>query len=73
VAETCRVCGRKRVEGSDYCVYHHGAHEGLKEAHEGWRRALGVGWAEFLDQVLKRPETGDWAREVAEHLRNQYR
>jgi hypothetical protein len=29
---------------------------------------LGISWKEYLSEIAKNPLTGEWAKEVAEHL-----
>ena len=64
--DKCKLCVRRRKEGSEYCPYHQMAYANLREAFEGWRRALDIDWEGFLREVIENPETGEWAREVAE-------
>jgi len=35
---------------------------------ETWKNAAGVSWEQYLNELLKNPFTGIWAKEVAEHL-----
>lgn len=65
---SCSVCNQPRAEGLVYCEYHQRAYENLEEAYKVWRRALGVGWGEFLEKVVKQRGTGAWARDVAEDI-----
>jgi hypothetical protein len=44
------------------------AYENIVKKHELWKRALGISWKEYLSEIVKNPLTGEWAREVAEHL-----
>lgn len=64
----CVICHRPRVERSQLCRYHQQAYDRLMDAFISWRAALNVDWRGFLDEVLKLPELGGWAREVAETL-----
>lgn len=66
--ERCDLCFRLRVEGGRLCRYHQLAYDKLKEAFNTWKEALGIDWRGFLEEVLKLPELGEWAREVAENL-----
>jgi len=68
VEDRCKLCGRGRDEGSEYCPYHRRAYAKLRDAFERWRRALAIDWDEFLREISENPETGEWAREVAEDL-----
>jgi len=64
----CEICARLGTESSVYCVHHLEAYNHLVEAYEVWRNALGIDWAGFLREICAQPETGIWAREVAESL-----
>lgn len=64
----CRICARTRKEGSDYCTYHQTGFENLQEAFKRWRQACDIEWGSFLKEVSENPETGGWAKEVAESL-----
>jgi hypothetical protein len=44
------------------------AHENIIRKYERWKEALGISWKEYLSEVAKNPLTGEWSREVAEHL-----
>ena len=69
--DSCRLCRRRREEGSEYCVYHQQAFRNLEEAYSSWRRALNLGWEDFLKVVSEEQGTGRWACEVAVSLLNQ--
>jgi hypothetical protein len=63
----CVVCQREAV--SDLCVYHAEARENLRLAYPMWEKAYGgIEWKAFLDNVKRSPQTGQWAREIAEFL-----
>ena len=64
---SCQTCGREAEKG-DYCRLHAKAYENIKKKYEEWRKALGISWKEYLREIAKNPLTGEWAREVAEHL-----
>lgn len=66
--DRCKLCGRRRAEGSGYCPYHQRAYANLREAFERWSRALDIDWTGFLREACENPGTGEWAREVAEDL-----
>jgi len=44
------------------------AHENITKKYESWKKALGITWKEYLSEIVKNPFTGEWAKEVAEHL-----
>jgi len=63
----CVVCGREAGEKS-YCEPHAKAYESIDKKYDEWKKALGVSWKEYLSEIVKNPLTGEWAKEVAEHL-----
>ena len=63
----CKICNRD-VSEDNYCELHMKAYESIVKKYELWKRALGISWKEYLSEVVKNPLTGEWAREVAEHL-----
>jgi hypothetical protein len=44
------------------------AYESIVRKYELWRKALEISWKEYLSEIAKNPLTGEWAKEVAEHL-----
>jgi hypothetical protein len=44
------------------------AHESIIKKYDMWKKALEISWKEYLSEIAKNPLTGEWAREVAEHL-----
>lgn len=63
----CVICNREAVENG-YCELHTKAYESVLERHEEWKKALEISWKGYLSEIVKNPLTGEWAREVAEHL-----
>lgn len=63
----CKVCSREVVENG-YCEPHVRAYQGIIKKYEVWKRALEISWKEYLSEIAKNPFTGEWAKEVAEHL-----
>jgi len=64
----CRVCGREST--ADLCRYHGEAEERLRAAYPHWVRAYGgMKWKDYLDSVKRNPQTGQWAKEIAELLK----
>jgi len=63
----CAICNREAVENS-YCELHIKAYEGVVEKYEEWKKASRISWKEYLSEIVKNPLTGEWAKEVAEHL-----
>ncbi|MEM1589680.1 MAG: hypothetical protein QXZ68_01115 [Candidatus Bathyarchaeia archaeon] len=64
----CVICGREAVENG-YCDLHAKAYKNVVKKYEVWREALDISWKEYLSEIVKNPFTGEWAKEVAEHLR----
>ena len=62
----CRVCSREAVE--KYCELHEKAYRSVVQKYDDWRRAMGISWKEYLNEIAKNPYTGSWAKEVAEQL-----
>ena len=63
----CAVCSREAVENG-YCELHARAYQSIMKKYEVWRKALEISWKEYLSEIAKNPFTGEWAKEVAEHL-----
>jgi len=62
----CRVCNREAVE--KYCELHEKAYKSIVQKYENWKRAMGISWKEYLNEIVKNSYTGSWAKEVAEKL-----
>lgn len=64
----CAVCGR---EGDgDLCDRHAAAKKRLEAAYSLWVKAYGgIDWVDYLDNIIRNVQTGQWAKEVAEALR----
>jgi len=64
----CPICMREA--DVDLCRYHAEAKEKVRAAYPLWVRAYGnMEWSDFLDNVKRNPQTGIWAKEIAEFLR----
>jgi hypothetical protein len=63
----CVICNREAVE-NNYCELHIKAYESVAEKFQEWKKASGISWKEYLSEIAKNPLTGEWAKEVAEHL-----
>jgi hypothetical protein len=65
----CLLCRRKAV--SELCSYHQEAKENLEAAYPLWVRAYGgIDWENYLDNIKRNPQTGQWVKEAAELLRD---
>ena len=63
----CPLCGR--ASDQNLCNYHSAAKERLEAAYPLWVRAYGsIEWNAYLDSVKRNPQTGRWAKEIAEFL-----
>jgi hypothetical protein len=67
----CAICDRVVVDQKKFCHYHQEALGRLQETFEDWRKASGIGWQEYLDKLCQIDETGQWVREVAEHIKSK--
>ena len=65
----CATCG---MEGAgELCQRHAVAKERLEAAYPLWVRAYGrMSWRDYLDNVIRNVQTGPWAKEIAEALRD---
>lgn len=65
----CRLCKRECDKGSQFCRYHLAAKKNVDAAYKKWSHAYGgMPWGAYLKSILESPETGQWAKEVAELL-----
>lgn len=62
----CRMCNREAVE--KYCELHEKAYRSVVQKYEDWKKAMDISWKEYLNEIVKNPYTGSWAKEVAEKL-----
>jgi len=63
----CTICDKEAVQ-EGYCELHAKAYKNVVEKYEVWKKALNISWKEYLKEIVKNPFTGEWAKEVAEHL-----
>lgn len=63
----CAICNKEALE-NNYCELHAKAYESIIRKYEAWKKALEISWKEYLSEIVKNPLTGEWAKEVAEHL-----
>ena len=62
----CKVCDREAE--NEYCELHVKAYRNIVKEYDVWKKASGVSWKQYLNELVNNPYTGVWAREVAEHL-----
>ena len=63
----CAICNKEALK-DNYCELHAKAYESIIRKYEAWKKALEISWKEYLSEIVKNPLTGEWAKEVAEHL-----
>jgi hypothetical protein len=63
----CAICDRESsLDG--YCQFHARAHEHIRAKYKQWKKALNVPWKEYLSEIAKHPLSGEWVKEVAQHM-----
>jgi hypothetical protein len=63
----CMACKREAV--NDLCIYHQAAKERVVVGYPLWVKAYGeIEWKRYLDNVKRNPQTGQWAKEIADIL-----
>lgn len=62
----CKICNREADK--EYCEVHMKAYENIVKKYDSWEKALEISWKEYLSEIAKNPFTGEWAKEVAQHL-----
>jgi len=63
----CKICLREATR-NNYCELHGKAYENVVKKYDVWKRALEIDWKEYLSKIAENPLTGEWAKEVAQHL-----
>ena len=64
----CPVCGRESIPGVNFCDRHMAAYRRLLEGYKEWRRAMNIGWSEYLKSIVEKSNAGLWVKEVAAYL-----
>ena len=64
----CKACSKEANEKGAYCELHAKAYENILHKYDRWKKALGIAWKDYLNEVIKNPLTGVWAKEVALQL-----
>jgi len=62
----CKVCESEAE--NEYCELHEKAYRNILRKYAAWQKASGISWKQYLSELGDNPYTGEWAREVAEHL-----
>jgi hypothetical protein len=64
---SCRLCKRDCAPSSALCKYHLMAKRNIESGYKQWMEAYGdLTMKEYLQKIGRNPETGQWAKEVAE-------
>ncbi len=66
----CVICSRDVVD-NDLCRYHLEALNNLRMAHDGWKKATGLDWENYMEKLVLIEETGRWVIDVIEHLKKR--
>ena len=64
----CKICNKETNEKDEYCELHAKAYEDIVKRYNIWKKALNIGWNDYLNEILKNPLTGMSAKEVARLL-----
>jgi hypothetical protein len=64
----CKVCNREVNTKGDYCELHEKAYKNITRKYDEWKKALDISWESYLNEIIKNPLTGVWAKEVAQQL-----
>jgi hypothetical protein len=62
----CEICDREAK--GNFCELHERVYKRINEKYPVWKEAMEISWKEYLNEVVKNPYTGRWAKEVAEQL-----
>ena len=60
----CKACN-KEAETGNYCELHAKAYKNLVLKYGKWKSALNLTWEDYLNEIIRNPLTGTWAKEVA--------
>jgi hypothetical protein len=63
----CKICGREARAGN-YYPFHARAHGNIVQSFAFWKKGLKIRWKEYLREIKENCLTGEWAKEVSEHL-----
>lgn len=66
------LCKREAGKDKSLCEYHELARVNVIEGFKAWKLAYGeIGLSAYLDRIKRCPETGEWAKEVAEMMERE--
>lgn len=71
MVDECPICRRRKDAELAFCNLHSAAFKNLNEHYESWHLAFGptLGRDEYMDALLRLPETGNSIRQVIEYVR----
>ena len=64
----CKACSKEADEKGVYCELHAKAYENILYKYDRWKKALDIGWKDYLNEIIRNPLTGASAKEVAQRL-----
>src|SRR5512136_919485 len=59
---SCPIC--QAPSRNRFCQAHETAYRNILGAYEAWREAIEIPWNRYLEDVVKNPYTGRWARDT---------
>lgn len=62
-SKKCLLCKREAFH-NNLCIYHYEALKRINKLFNEWKRREGIGWDEYIRQLLRLKSTGKWVREV---------
>ena len=69
----CKICSKGTNGKDEYCELHAKAYENVTRKYDDWKKALNIGWKNYLNEILINPLTGESVREVAQQLLSKER
>jgi hypothetical protein len=67
---SCEICGRDASD-DELCRYHLEALNNLKTGYDGWKKATGMNWEDYMEKIVHIEETGRWVLDVIERIKQQ--
>jgi len=65
---SCKICSRKKLEGSVFCPIHKSVYEKIENDFLKWRYAVEYQWLEYLQKLNTLSWTGCYVKEVIESI-----
>ncbi|MGD6852082.1 MAG: hypothetical protein ACQCN6_08490 [Candidatus Bathyarchaeia archaeon] len=63
----CKICSRE-AQKDCYCILHYRAYQNIVDKYKVWQKASEFTWNQYLAAVQKNSLTGEWAKEVVNHI-----